>query len=104
MDSCAVTIAIYLLLPVGGVRRGRRSPGGRSGMRILDMSSACRNPRGCFSAPDNVALPLRRIGAPGRIAKRRAAELLEAFGLAGRLDVSPKTLSGGREAAREPGP
>jgi putative ABC transport system ATP-binding protein len=50
-----------------------------------------------LSALDNVALPLRLMGASSRIAKRRAAELLEAFGLAGRLDASPKTLSGGEK-------
>ncbi|HKF17340.1 MAG TPA: ATP-binding cassette domain-containing protein [Candidatus Dormibacteraeota bacterium] len=50
-----------------------------------------------LTALDNVALPLRLIGAPGRIARRRAAELLEAFGLSRRLDASPKTLSGGEK-------
>ena len=48
-----------------------------------------------FSAIENVALPLRLMGVPGRIAKRRAGDLLEALGLGGRLSASPRTLSGG---------
>jgi putative ABC transport system ATP-binding protein len=50
-----------------------------------------------LTALDNVALPLRLLGVPGRIARRRAAELLQAFGLALRLQASPKTLSGGEK-------
>ncbi len=50
-----------------------------------------------FSAIENVALPLRLMGAPGNQARRRAAELLEALGLGDRLSASPKTLSGGEK-------
>ena len=50
-----------------------------------------------FSAIENVALPLRLMGVPGRPAKARASELLEALGLGGRFSASPKTLSGGEK-------
>jgi putative ABC transport system ATP-binding protein len=50
-----------------------------------------------FSAIENVALPLRVMGVPGRIAKRRAGELMEALGLGGRVSASPRTLSGGEK-------
>lgn len=50
-----------------------------------------------FSAIENVALPLRLMGVPGRIAKGRAGDLLEALGLGGRLSASPRTLSGGEK-------
>ena len=50
-----------------------------------------------FSAIENVALPLRLMGAPGSQARRRATELLEALGLGDRLSASPKTLSGGEK-------
>jgi putative ABC transport system ATP-binding protein len=50
-----------------------------------------------FSAVENVALPLRLMGVPGRTARRRAAEVLEALGLQERLTASPKTLSGGEK-------
>lgn len=50
-----------------------------------------------FSAIENVALPLRLVGVPARIAKRRAGDLLEALGLGDRLSASPRTLSGGEK-------
>lgn len=50
-----------------------------------------------FSALENVALPLRLMGVPGRIARGRAGDLLEALGLGGRLSASPRTLSGGEK-------
>jgi putative ABC transport system ATP-binding protein len=50
-----------------------------------------------FSAVENVALPLRVMGVPGRIAKGRAGELMEALGLGGRISASPRTLSGGEK-------
>jgi molybdate transport system ATP-binding protein len=61
-----------------------------------------------LSAWQNVAYPMR--GVPRRERRRRAAELLERFGLGARLDARPRTLSGGerqrvalaRALAREP--
>jgi putative ABC transport system ATP-binding protein len=50
-----------------------------------------------FSAIENVALPLRLLGVPGRDATMRAAGLLERLGLGDRLSASPKTLSGGEK-------
>jgi len=50
-----------------------------------------------FSAVENVALPLRLMGVPGRTARRKAADVLEALGLQERLTASPKTLSGGEK-------
>lgn len=50
-----------------------------------------------LNAIENVALPLRLVGIPGGIAKRRAAEMLEALGLGARLTASPRTLSGGEK-------
>ena len=50
-----------------------------------------------FSAVENVALPLRLMGVPGRTARQRAAEILEALGLRERLSGSPRTLSGGEK-------
>jgi putative ABC transport system ATP-binding protein len=50
-----------------------------------------------FSAIENVALPLRLLGVPGRDATKRAAGLLESLGLGGRMSASPITLSGGEK-------
>jgi lipoprotein-releasing system ATP-binding protein len=52
-----------------------------------------------FTALDNVALPMMMAGAGKRAARRRAGELLEQLGLAGRLHHQPAQLSGG-EAQR----
>ncbi|MBU1386108.1 MAG: ABC transporter ATP-binding protein [Alphaproteobacteria bacterium] len=43
----------------------------------------------------NVALPLELAGAPRDIARRKAAEALEAVGLGDRLSARPRQLSGG---------
>jgi lipoprotein-releasing system ATP-binding protein len=48
-----------------------------------------------FSAAENVALPLRIAAVPPREARRRAAEILERVGLAGRADHFPAEMSGG---------
>jgi len=40
-------------------------------------------------------LPLRLLGVPRSPALHRAAEVLEALGLAARRDARPRTLSGG---------
>ncbi len=64
-----------------------------------------------FSAWQNVALPLAFAGAPRAVRRRRALELLERVGLAGRADHRPGELSGGeqqrvavaRSLALEPG-
>ncbi len=48
---------------------------------------------GHLSAWQNVAYPLRELARAER--RRRALELLERFGLAGRADARPATLSGG---------
>lgn len=50
-----------------------------------------------FTALENVALPLRLMGIPGRSARARATVLLEALGLGHRLSASPRTLSGGEK-------
>ncbi len=58
--------------------------------RTFNLLPAC-------SAVENVALPLRLMGVPGRTARRRAAEGPVALGLQERLSASPKTLSGGEK-------
>jgi lipoprotein-releasing system ATP-binding protein len=50
-----------------------------------------------LDALDNVALPVRIAGAGGRQARERAAELLEAVGLADRRTHFPDQLSGGEQ-------
>ena len=50
-----------------------------------------------LDALDNVALPLRIDGRSGRAARRRATELLDAVGLAGRASHFPDQLSGGEQ-------
>ncbi|MBI3648735.1 MAG: ABC transporter ATP-binding protein [Actinobacteria bacterium] len=52
-----------------------------------------------LSALENVAFPLRARGAAKVGARRRAAEALERFGMAGRAGARPRDLSGG-EAQR----
>ncbi|WP_049561920.1 ABC transporter ATP-binding protein [Nonomuraea sp. SBT364] len=46
-------------------------------------------------ALDNVALPAQLTGVPARQARRRALELLDELGIAGRKDAYPAVLSGG---------
>ncbi|WP_308168727.1 ABC transporter ATP-binding protein [Nonomuraea sp. NEAU-A123] len=46
-------------------------------------------------ALDNVALSAQLIGIPARQARRRALELLDELGIAGRKDAYPAALSGG---------
>jgi len=48
-----------------------------------------------FSAAENVALPLRIAAVPPREARRRAGEILERVGLAGRASHFPAEMSGG---------
>ncbi|HET9793600.1 MAG TPA: ABC transporter ATP-binding protein [Thermoanaerobaculia bacterium] len=48
-----------------------------------------------FSAAENVALPLRIAAVPAREARRRAGEILDRVGLAGRADHFPAEMSGG---------
>jgi lipoprotein-releasing system ATP-binding protein len=50
-----------------------------------------------FTAEENVAFPHRIAGVPEREARRRAAELLERVGLAGRGDHGARALSGGEQ-------
>ena len=50
-----------------------------------------------FTALENVVLPLLLAGRPRAEARRRAAELLEAVGLAARLAHHPAQLSGGEQ-------
>ncbi len=50
-----------------------------------------------LSALENVALPLAFQGVPEKIRLARAAELLEAVGLAERAPHRPKALSGGQQ-------
>jgi putative ABC transport system ATP-binding protein len=50
-----------------------------------------------LSALDNVALPLRLAGVSRRVATQRAAEMLDAVGLASRAGLTPKVLSGGEK-------
>ncbi len=49
------------------------------------------------TALDNVILPLVYAGTTGRERRRRAAEVLEAVGLADRLHHTPNELSGGQQ-------
>ncbi len=49
------------------------------------------------TALDNVMLPLVYAGTTGRERRRRAAEVLEAVGLADRLHHTPNELSGGQQ-------
>jgi putative ABC transport system ATP-binding protein len=48
-----------------------------------------------LSALDNVALPAQLTGTPAAQARRRALELLEELGVAGRRNAHPAVLSGG---------
>ena len=50
-----------------------------------------------FSAIENVMMPLLIAGAPPREARSRAAEMLSAVGLAGRMTHRPPELSGGEQ-------
>jgi putative ABC transport system ATP-binding protein len=45
---------------------------------------------------DNVLLPAQLAGTPARVARARAAELVELLGLAGKADAYPARLSGGQ--------
>jgi lipoprotein-releasing system ATP-binding protein len=50
-----------------------------------------------FSALENVTLPQMIRGARRRVAKARSAQLLDALGLAARVDHLPAQLSGGEQ-------
>ena len=50
-----------------------------------------------LNALDNVRLAMEINDVSGRVAKQRAAELLEQFGLGDRLYFMPKELSGGQQ-------
>ena len=50
-----------------------------------------------LNALDNVRLAMEINDVSGRVAKQRAAELLEQFGLGDRLRFMPKELSGGQQ-------
>lgn len=50
-----------------------------------------------FPAWKNVELPLLYSGVPARERRRRAIELLERFGLGGRVSHTPSELSGGEQ-------
>jgi putative ABC transport system ATP-binding protein len=50
-----------------------------------------------FSAVENVELPLLLVGAPARVARVRALEMLERVGLAPRVAHRPAELSGGEQ-------
>jgi len=50
-----------------------------------------------FSALENVTLPQMIRGAQRRVAKARSAQLLDALGLAARVDHLPAQLSGGEQ-------
>lgn len=48
-----------------------------------------------LTAAENVLLPLSLLGVPGRQARKRAMELLEYLGIAGRAAMYPNLMSGG---------
>jgi lipoprotein-releasing system ATP-binding protein len=50
-----------------------------------------------FSALENVVLPQMIAGLPRRIAEQRGRELLQSFGLEGRVSHRPAELSGGEQ-------
>ena len=50
-----------------------------------------------LSALENVALPMQIAGVPARVARHRAASLLELVDVAQRGDLPPKRLSGGEQ-------
>jgi putative ABC transport system ATP-binding protein len=76
-----------------------RSPAQRARLRLTEIGFIFQtfNLLNSFTAIDNVALPLRLMGTPGKVAKQRAEELLVALGLGSRLSASPRTLSGGEK-------
>jgi putative ABC transport system ATP-binding protein len=93
-----------LLRPTrGSVRIGGQalpgSPRDRARLRLSSIGFVFQtfNLLAGLSAIENVALPLRLMGVPGRPARRQAGELLVALGLGDRLSASPRTLSGGEK-------
>jgi putative ABC transport system ATP-binding protein len=50
-----------------------------------------------LSAAENVEVPLRLVGTPGRVREARVAEVLGLVGLAGRARHRPHELSGGEQ-------
>lgn len=50
-----------------------------------------------FSALENVVLPMMIAGQSKKAARERASKMLDALGLAGRLDHRPARLSGGEQ-------
>ena len=77
------------------VRAGGLEPHVR--LRTIGFVFQTFNLLATMTARENVALPLRLLGVPAAAARRRASDVLDALGMAGRLDARPGTLSGGEK-------
>ncbi|WP_103962403.1 ABC transporter ATP-binding protein [Nonomuraea solani] len=82
---------------VGGQELGRLSETGLAlfRRRHIGMIFQFFNLIDDLPALDNVALSAQLTGTPARQARRRALELLDELGIAGRKDAYPAVLSGG---------
>lgn len=103
--TTALLVMGLLLTPdTGTVRIGGRDAGAlpereRSALRMLRLGYLFQdyNLLHSLTSLENVAVPLRYAGVRKAAALRRAGELLDALGLAGRVGHRPGALSGGEK-------
>lgn len=92
-SGCGKSTALRLLAGLEPPSRGAVARAARRGETAVVFQSATLAP--WLSAAANVALPLALAGAPGREARRRAQDALEAVGLGRASEARPAQLSGG---------